>query len=429
MKLEKRGKTYRAVGTVSGRRIKLSLGARDEASAIRVLRHLEYGLLEGSSSGHWITLQTLFPAARFQRLAQLVGWTPPEPNKPDATWADLTGHFESHMRQRISLGKLRESTASRYRRTVDEFTLFLAAQNISALKDITLQTVANFKEYRMASIRKKKFSRGGTSIGLEAAILHGIFGRAVKLALTDKNPVELDGRPGSEPTRGAQPFTAEELQKMRPCAGKDVLSFLLLRHTGFRGNDAAQLTWAEVHFQRREIERITQKRRKKVTIPIQSELLFVLEAEHASRKPLPHERVVLNPNTNAPMSRKRLYERMLALGKRGGVAGAHPHRFRDTFAVDLLCAGCGIYDVARMLGDTVETVERHYSPFVPALRERVRQIMESGKGLEGTKTAHSQSDSSQDVENMAAGPVSRILSAGLLRWDGHSSGPRITARL
>ncbi len=29
----------------------------------------------------------------------------------------------------------------------------------------------------------------------------------------------------------------------------------------------------------------------------------------------------------------------------------------------------------------------------------------------------------------AAGPVSRILSAGLLRQDGHSSGPRITARL
>jgi len=121
---------------------------------------------------------------------------------------------------------------------------------------------------------------------------------------------------------------------------------------------------------------------------------------------------------------------MLALGKRTGVPNAHPHRFRDTFAVDLLCAGCGIYDVARMIGDTVETVERHYTPFVPALRERVRQIMESGKGLEsGTKMAHSPSDSTQVVENMAAGPVSRILSAGLLRWDGHSSGPRIAARL
>jgi hypothetical protein len=32
-------------------------------------------------------------------------------------------------------------------------------------------------------------------------------------------------------------------------------------------------------------------------------------------------------------------------------------------------------------------------------------------------------------EFVAAGPVSRILSAGLLRQDGHSSGPSITARL
>jgi len=43
-----------------------------------------------------------------------------------------------------------------------------------------------------------------------------------------------------------------------------------------------------------------------------------------------------------------------------------------------------------MLGDTVETVEKHHAPFVPASRERVRRIMESG-GLEstGTKTAQS----------------------------------------
>jgi integrase len=430
MKIEKRGKTYRAVGIVSRRRIKVSLGVRDEASAIRVLRHLEYGLLEGPKSEHWMTLQTLFPAARFQRLAELIGWAPPTPKKPDPTWIDLTRHFDGYMRQRIALGKLRDSTAQRYRRTAEEFTFFLSAQNTSILKDITLQTIADFKEYRMESISKKKFARGGTSIGLEAAILHGIFGRAVKLALIDKNPVELDGRPGAEPTRGAQPFTAEDLQKLRHHAGDDMLTFLVLRHTGFRGNDAAQLTWAEVDFQRREIERITEKRRKKVTLPIQSELLFMLEAEYDNRKPLPHERVLLNPLTKSLMSRKRIYERMLALGKRAGVPNAHPHRFRDTFAVDLLCAGCGIYDVARMIGDTVETVERHYTPFVPALRERVRQIMESGKGLEsGTKTAHSQSDSAQAVENMAAGPVSRILSAGLLRRDGHSSGPRIAARL
>ena len=66
------------------------------------------------------------------------------------------------------------------------------------------------------------------------------------------------------------------------------------------------------------------------------------------------------------------------------------------------------------------------APFVPALRDRVRRIMETGNGLE-TRLTHSSPNSSQVEEKMAAGPVSRILSA--LRRDGHSSGPRITARL
>ena len=35
-----------------------------------------------------------------------------------------------------------------------------------------------------------------------------------------------------------------------------------------------------------------------------------------------------------------------------------------------------------MLGDTIETVERHYTPFVRELRERVRHILDSNTGLE-----------------------------------------------
>jgi hypothetical protein len=34
------------------------------------------------------------------------------------------------------------------------------------------------------------------------------------------------------------------------------------------------------------------------------------------------------------------------------------------------------YDVAKMLGDTIETVEKHYMPFVKELWERVRNILE-----------------------------------------------------
>ena len=59
--------------------------------------------------------------------------------------------------------------------------------------------------------------------------------------------------------------------------------------------------------------------------------------------------------------------------------------------------------------------------------------MLSGSGLEEAQfRAQSNSPSEQTTENkevVAAGPVSRILSAARRLQDGHSSGPRITARL
>jgi len=82
------------------------------------------------------------------------------------------------------------------------------------------------------------------------------------------------------------------------------------------------------------------------------------------------------------MTRPRLYQRIKALGQRAGVADARPHRFRDTFAVDMLTRGASPYDVAKILGDTIETIEKHYTPFVKELRERVRGLLETGVGLE-----------------------------------------------
>jgi site-specific recombinase XerD len=79
------------------------------------------------------------------------------------------------------------------------------------------------------------------------------------------------------------------------------------------------------------------------------------------------------------MTRSRLYQRIQAVGRRSNVAAARPHRFRDTLAVDLLARGASPYDVAKMLGDTIE---RHYTPFVKELRERVRRILDDGVGLE-----------------------------------------------
>jgi integrase len=245
---------------------------------------------------------------------------------------------------------------------------------------MTRPFVEEFKVWRVARIKARKESRGATGLILDVAILHRVFAFAEEREMIARNPVLFEGRPGDSPTRGAQPFSAHQLSAMQKHANQDLLAFLLFRWTGLRGSDAVNIRWEEIHFDRREIERVTQKRTKKVILPIHSHLLAVLEMEHERRQPLPTDPVLLNPATGNPLTRKRLYERMLALGKRAGVADAHPHRFRDTFAVDMLARGASPYDVAKLLGDEIATVEKHYAEFVKELRERVRRMMESKKG-------------------------------------------------
>jgi integrase len=376
--LRKRGKSFHADFLAGTTRLRGSLGTRNQDAARRLVHKLETALSEGSGSALWSELRTLLPPSTFDRFADVVGVT----DKQLPTWQDLQQSFETHMGQRIAIGKLQNSTSERYRVTLRELDTFFSEQKIHLLRDITKPQIESFKVWRTERIKKQKNSRGATGLVLDTAILHRVFAFALENEMIAKNPVRMEGRPGENPENGAEPFATNDLTNLREHAAEDLLIFLLLRWTGFRGSDAVSVTWREVHFDRKEIERVTQKRRKRVILPIQAELLFALEAERQRRKPEPSDRVLVNPTTGTALTRPRLYHRMLALGKRAGVPGAHPHRFRDTLAVDMLMRGASPYDVAKMLGDTIETVEKHYTPFVPELRERVRIILENNAGLE-----------------------------------------------
>jgi len=64
-------------------------------------------------------------------------------------------------------------------------------------------------------------------------------------------------------------------------------------------------------------------------------------------------------------ARKRLEQ------KGGKIADGHAHRFRDTFAVELLLAAVPRERVSILLGHTsVKVTERHYSPWIRERQER-----------------------------------------------------------
>jgi integrase len=59
------------------------------------------------------------------------------------------------------------------------------------------------------------------------------------------------------------------------------------------------------------------------------------------------------------------------------VEGGHAHRFRDTFAVELLLAGVPLERVSVLLGhQSVRITERHYSPWVRSRQEQLEQDLQ-----------------------------------------------------
>lgn len=396
LRAKKRGNIYRLEGRLGDRarrgsgerdKIRLSLGTANGDAAQICLSKIERALAEGSSSLLWKELNNLLPPETFAKLASIAGYQPMA-EAPRHTWDELESNFKAWMAQRVTLDKLRDSTRERYEQTCKAFGEFLKSRAISNLEEITRAVVEDFKAWHLSRITAK--NKAGRGVVVDVAILHRVFGYAVECEMLAKNPVRFEGRPGDSSEHGAQPLKASDLTKLRDAAGKDLLAFLLLRWTGLRASDAIGLRWGEIDWETREINRRTQKRRKRVILPIHQELFFALEVERDRRHPQPEDRVLLNPETGRPLTRMALYKRMLAIGRRAGVLDTHPHRYRDSFAVDLLSRGASPYDVAKLLGDNVETIEKHYAPFVRELRERARRILESGEGLEITGTQRTQ---------------------------------------
>jgi integrase len=191
------------------------------------------------------------------------------------------------------------------------------------------------------------------------------------------NPVSLEGTPGANPVRGAEPFSGEELGKLRAAAGDDLLLFLVFRHTGLRVSDVATLRWDEIDWGAREIHKLTKKRKVPVTIPIAEELYEALAAVGETR---PYIFAQFRKNTLRTTAQIAYSVRLM--GSRANIIGVHPHRFRDSFAVDMLMRGATPFEVAQMLGDKMSTVEKHYLSFVSPMRDKVRDLMSNNKGLE-----------------------------------------------
>ena len=140
---------------------------------------------------------------------------------------------------------------------------------------------------------------------------------------------------------------------------------LLLRYSGLRIRDAVTLSRDRIHDGKLFL--YTAKTGTAVWCPLPP---FVIEALKAIEGRASYW---FWTGESKPKSAVGDWQRSLRrLFKLAGVPDGHAHRFRDTFAVELLLAGVPLERVSVLLGhQSLKVTEKHYAPWVKARQEQL----------------------------------------------------------
>jgi integrase/recombinase XerD len=266
--------------------------------------------------------------------------------------------------------KLKHSSVYRYAMLFRQLEHFTKSEGIQYLKDLDTPTLrrfrASWKDGDLAGL--KKLDR-----------LRGFFRFARENGWVAENPAQAIKNPKVTP-RPTLPFSQEEMIRIVRAATENVEAaradrrnkarrvrafVLLLRYTGLRISDAVGCSIERL--KDGKIWLYTQKTGQHVYCPLPE--FVTKELENVPR--LSEGHWFWAGEGTIETSRKKWSESLSALFKDANVKGGHAHRFRDTFAVELLLNGTPMENVQAFLGHaSVRVTERHYAPWVRARQER-----------------------------------------------------------
>lgn len=298
-----------------------------------------------------------------------------DPEKASVPAVTIKATIAAYLRD-AEARKLAESTVTRYRKALAPFREFCDARRITLPRDVDLDLLSAYREGRnvMASTQ-----------ATEIETLRAYFAFCQERGWITANPAKKLKPPkdDSEPTL---PFSQAEIDALLGACDRITNSnqasaarariraralVLLLLYSGLRISDAGQLRRDAMGPDGRLFLR-AMKTGASVYVKLPRVVLDALDA-------MPRESEVYffwsgsGKLSSILGSMRRTVE---CLGRLAVVDGkplnAHPHRFRDTFAVRLLEHDVPIRTVQLLLGhERVETTERHYAPF---MREHQRML-------------------------------------------------------
>ena len=287
----------------------------------------------------------------------------PEPKPEDAppkTIAYACAEYLADAKAR----ELRDSTLYKHQLLFRQLEEFAREHGFRYLPELNLETVRAFRsswlDHNLAALKKLGRLRAFFRFGVDSGWITE--NPASKL----KNPQISD-----PPT---EPLERHEVAKIlgacadypdRRNAVRLRALVLLLRYSGLRIRDAVMLNRDRIHGDMLFLR--TAKTGVQVRCPLPP---LVTEALEAIPTAGPY---FFWTGESLPKSCVGDWQRSLRrLFRLAGVPSAHAHRFRDTFAVELLLIGTPLERVSALLGhQSVKVTEKHYKPWVRALQEQL----------------------------------------------------------
>ena len=267
--------------------------------------------------------------------------------------------------------KLKDSTIDRHRILFRQLDAFATSQGVRYLKELDTPTLNRFRatwKGNSGLADLKKLER-----------LRSFFKFCQANGYIEQNPAVAIRNPKirQNPTL---PFSHEEMLAILTASAKKITEtktqgknrarrlrglVLFLRYTGLRISDAVGC--AAERLQNGKLFLYTQKTGQHVYCPLPAFVVSELES-----LPKVSERYWFwTGEGSIETSRKKWSEALSDLFEDAEVKQGHAHRFRDTFAVELLKAGTPIERVSIFLGhSSVRITEKHYNPWNKARQDQ-----------------------------------------------------------
>ena len=326
-------------GFIGSQEIRKSLGTRDWEKAQDTIREWEAaGEMPASDDGEAMTIEEL-----------------------------KTAYLDNAENGR----KLKEPTIDRYRIIFRQLEAFAQAKGIRFVKQLDFGKLSQFRA---------SWKDGALSGQKKLERVRAIFGYAKKMKVIAENPA-LDLEMPIVRQVPTLPFTHDEMTRILTAVEKEIAEstsadrrakwrraralILFLRYSGLRISDAVGCGVERV--QDGKLFLYTAKTGQEVYVPLPQMAVKALE-----ECPRVHERYFFwTAQGTVETARKKWSEALAKIFRDAKVKDGHAHRFRDTFAVELLKAGTPIENVAAFLGHaSVRVTQKHYSAWVKARQIR-----------------------------------------------------------